>query len=263
MFNLKGNTMTFKDKKEFYSLRKFKGIGLASALIGLAFVSTTVNANENVDVNDIHSSSIVNKVNSDIIIKEPKVEQSAVTTPIEQPKVDTLTTVLVNDQLGVDKSTETKIVEQSKTDVINSEVEKPKLETSVVEKSVETPTIEKPRLKRLLDSNREVTDSDTNIPQPSGNVIASGEDGVPWDLYENGYLLFKPEAGKDTLTNDGPGKTSWKVNHGSKINYVGFTDKVYAPSNSWSLFSRNDAINRDYKFEPSFIESNKLDVSNV
>ena len=37
--------------------------------------------------------------------------------------------------------------------------------------------------------------------RPEGKVIAQGEDGVPWELYENGYLLFKPEPGKDTLTN--------------------------------------------------------------
>ena len=37
--------------------------------------------------------------------------------------------------------------------------------------------------------------------QPEGNIIAQGEDGVPWELYENGYLLFKPTEGKDTLTN--------------------------------------------------------------
>ena len=29
----------FKDKKEYYSLRKFKGVGLASALVGLSFMS--------------------------------------------------------------------------------------------------------------------------------------------------------------------------------------------------------------------------------
>lgn len=32
----------FKDKKEYYSLRKFKGVGLASALVGLAFLSPNV-----------------------------------------------------------------------------------------------------------------------------------------------------------------------------------------------------------------------------
>ena len=28
--------------------------------------------------------------------------------------------------------------------------------------------------------------------QPQGKIIATGEDGVPWELYENGYLLFRP-----------------------------------------------------------------------
>ena len=35
--------------------------------------------------------------------------------------------------------------------------------------------------------------------KPEGNIIAQGEDGVPWELYENGYLLFTPVEGKDTL----------------------------------------------------------------
>lgn len=40
----------FKDKKEYYSLRKFKGVGLASALVGLAFLSPSVLAEEVVTV---------------------------------------------------------------------------------------------------------------------------------------------------------------------------------------------------------------------
>lgn len=28
--------------------------------------------------------------------------------------------------------------------------------------------------------------------QPQGKIIATGEDGVLWELYENGYLLFRP-----------------------------------------------------------------------
>ena len=46
----------------------------------------------------------------------------------------------------------------------------------------------------------EAVHADEATPKPEGNVIARGEDGVPWELYENGYLLFKPESGKDTLT---------------------------------------------------------------
>ena len=57
----------------------------------------------------------------------------------------------------------------------------------------------------------ETPGSTPSTPQPEGNVIARGEDGVPWELYENGYLLFKPEVGKDTLTNNS-GESTWKVN---------------------------------------------------
>ena len=52
--------------------------------------------------------------------------------------------------------------------------------------------------------------------QPQGNIIATGEDGVPWELYENGYLLFKPEINKDTLTNQYPAP-SWKKNMEKKL----------------------------------------------
>ena len=112
--------------------------------------------------------------------------------------------------------------------------------------------------------------------KPEGSIIAQGEDGVPWELYENGYLLFKPEAGKDTLTNN-KGKTSWKVNYGSKIKHVGFTGKVYAPVDSSSLFSINSSTvessydsNGDHiigtvghDFNPVTFDTTHLDTSKV
>ena len=101
--------------------------------------------------------------------------------------------------------------------------------------------------------------------QPEGNIIAQGEDGVPWELYENGYLLFKPTEGKDTLTNaneDGYDAPIWKVAYGSQIKYVGFSGKVYAPEYSGGLFS--PYINGDdFKFQPENIETNKIDTSKV
>lgn len=85
------------------------------------------------------------------------------------------------------------------------------------------------------------------VPKPTGNVIARGEDGVPWGLYENGYLLFKPVAGKNTLTNN-RGETSWK-RHSEKIKYVGFAGKVYTPVDSQYLFDNN------LKFNPVIFKS--------
>ena len=92
-------------------------------------------------------------------------------------------------------------------------------------------------------------------------MIARGEDGVPWELYENGYLLFKPVAGKDTLTNDG-GKPSWKWRYGEQIKYVGFSDKVYAPADSYYLFSQYSDIGT-LNFNPLSLDIRNLDTRYV
>ena len=97
-------------------------------------------------------------------------------------------------------------------------------------------------------------------PKPTGNIIARGEDGVPWELYENGYLLFKPVQGKDTLVNN-LGNSSWKINHGAKIKHLGFTGKVYLPENSKYLFSRYGE--KDYNFNPITFDTDNLDTSKV
>ena len=130
---------------------------------------------------------------------------------------------------------------------------------------------------QAFDNGTENTSNETTKDwKPEGSIIAQGEDGVPWKLYENGYLLFKPEAGKDTLTNN-KGKTSWKVNYGSKIKHVGFAGKVYAPVDSSSLFSINSSTvessydsNGDHiigtvghGFNPVTFDTTHLDTSKV
>ena len=97
---------------------------------------------------------------------------------------------------------------------------------------------------------------------PSGRVIATGEDGVPWELYENGYLLFKPVPGKDTLSNY-EGTTKWKNRHGSSIKYVGFTGKVFAPEDSGNLFGVYAENTINTGFNPIFIDGSKIDTSKV
>ena len=78
---------------------------------------------------------------------------------------------------------------------------------------------------------------DTNKEwKPEGSVIAQGEDGVPWELYENGYLLFKPEPGKDTLSNNG--SMSWKNDYTEQIKAIGFDKDIYFPEYSANLFQR-------------------------
>ena len=97
--------------------------------------------------------------------------------------------------------------------------------------------------------------------RPEGKVIATGEDGVPWELYENGYLLFKPEPGKDTLTNpkrsentEGP---SWKRDD---VKAIGFTDKVYLPEDSSYLFSNGHISGRT---SAEFLDTSKINTSKV
>ena len=108
-------------------------------------------------------------------------------------------------------------------------------------------------------------ESTPSTPQPEGNVIARGEDGVPWELYENGYLLFKPEVGKDTLTNNS-GESTWKVNYGAQIKHVGFADKVYAPENSERLFAKfglSDGTYKDRDFVPLTFDTMHFYTSKV
>ena len=102
-------------------------------------------------------------------------------------------------------------------------------------------------------------------PQPEGNVVARGEDGVPWELYENGYLLFKPVAGKDTLRYSvhNVSLASWKALYANKIKTVGFAGKVYAPENSSYLFSTLTPQIHDSGFNPYFIDTKNLDTSKV
>ena len=107
--------------------------------------------------------------------------------------------------------------------------------------------------------------AETTVYQPQGSVTTRGEDGVPWELYENGYLLFKPVAGKDTLSNNN-GSTRWKDNYGTQIKAIGFSGKVYAPADSRYLFSKNKLENhREVALltDLRYIDASKIDTSKV
>ena len=119
---------------------------------------------------------------------------------------------------------------------------------------------------QAFDNGTETTSNETTKDwKPEGSVVAQGEDGVPWELYENGYLLFKPEPGKDTLTNpkrsentEGP---SWKGLYGEKeVKAIGFTDKVYLPEDSSYLFS-NTHVSGSTLAE--YLDASKIDTSKV
>ena len=87
---------------------------------------------------------------------------------------------------------------------------------------------------QAFDNGNEITSNKTIKDwKPEGKVVATGEDGVPWELYENGYLLFKPVPGKDTIKSYLEQLTLYK----DRITSIHFDSKTYAPENSHSLFA--------------------------
>ena len=92
----------FRDKKEYYSLRKFKGIGLASALVGLAFLSPSVLAEERApssapagEVGVVAptlesiapvTSETVNVVNAPLVVENPTTSSSSKQEEVAKPK---------------------------------------------------------------------------------------------------------------------------------------------------------------------------------
>ena len=91
---------------------------------------------------------------------------------------------------------------------------------------------------------------------------------MPWELYENGYLLFKPVPGKDTLTSIDRSENalapSWKRlnNVGNGVKAIGFTDKVYLPEDSSDLFANSAGQNIGMLYA-EFLDASKIDTSRV
>ena len=80
--------------------------------------------------------------------------------------------------------------------------------------------------------------------KPEGSIIAQGEDGVPWELYENGYLLFKPEVGKNTFVRNN-NLPSWR-NKSEKIKAIGFKYKTYLGDSFYGRLTFANLKNLEY-----------------
>ena len=193
-----------KEKQRIYSYRKFKGIGLASAVIGLAFLNGGLGATP------VHAESLTGD----------NVEHGNTATVEEKPDKVVLKTLK---KLG---------------GVVNT-----------VDKTSETAN-------KVSEAADNVSEAATNeVIRPEGRVIDSGKDGVWWKLYENGYLLFEPEPGKDTVE---PSSARFKYGfhkHQAIVKAVGFTGKTYAPEDSSDLF-------RSF-LKMSYFDGANLDVSRV
>ena len=105
--------------------------------------------------------------------------------------------------------------------------------------------------------------------KPEGKVIETGEDGVPWELYENGYLLFKPEPGKEIL---GKFDSEWHFENTKLFHYLsqenqewkGFRDKIKAISFSGKTYLPVYPLNLFAGFQNlEFFDGENLDVSKI
>ena len=105
--------------------------------------------------------------------------------------------------------------------------------------------------------------------KPEGKVIETGEDGVPWELYENGYLLFKPEPGKEIL---GKFDSEWHFENTKLFHYLsqenqewkGFRDKIKAISFSGKTYLPVYPPNLFGGFQNlEFFDGENLDVSKI
>ena len=96
--------------------------------------------------------------------------------------------------------------------------------------------------------------------KPEGNIIAQGEDGVPWELYENGYLLFKPEPGKNKLLSKVGNDLNWRKH---SIKAIAFTGEVFLPEDSQGLFRGAGTLEDSLLSEVEYIDASKLNTSQV
>ena len=196
--------MKFKDKKEYYSLRKFKGVGLASALVGLAFLAPNVMAEETATVSATSGDvslvkSVDESTDSTIVVSKSSVEKSFVEK--SAPEILEPNVVSVNNddvkpdvdkaldksqKFEEDKSLETKI-DNDKTITNNL------TDTDEEPKFVDSETGRSRRGKRSVD--------EASIAN-HGKLIETDDhdlDGWIGELYEDGTYAVKSSDKKDVI----------------------------------------------------------------
>ena len=114
--------MRFREKKEYYSLRKFKGVGLASALIGAMLLSPSVLAeevqtgNQKAQIAEKSSIEDVSKVNKDVKPNQEKVEIVSQSQEVSKQKTEEHSKTVYNEVDSPKASSEENSQEISKID---------------------------------------------------------------------------------------------------------------------------------------------------
>ena len=190
--------MKFKDKKEYYSLRKFKGVGLASALVGLAFLAPNVMAEEIATVSATSGDvslvkSVDESTDSTIVVSKPSVENfsvekfapeilesNVVSVNNDDVKLDVDKALNKSQKFEEDKSLETKI-DNDKTITNNL------TDTDEEPKFVDSETGRSRRGKRSVDeasiaNHGKLIETDNSI------------NGAIGELYEDGTYIMKADG---------------------------------------------------------------------
>ena len=114
--------------------------------------------------------------------------------------------------------------------------------------------------------NSELVNNETTKQwKPEGNVIAQSEEGVPWELYENGYLLFKPESGNDEIYphNKEEINNNFFKDIREKIKAIGFKSKTYLGSYFYGGLTFAGLENLEYfDGDNLYISKNENDEAN-
>ena len=215
----------FKNKrttKEYYSLRKFKGVGLASALVGLAFLSPSVLADEvgtpvtNASVENVGVSTPNSETPTEVesmvsnVVESNTGEftnRSVVSQPVSKPSVNTYnaTPSIVDSNK---ESADVKVSEASVSD--NKVAETPKLEEVEKSKSdnVEKPksdNVEKPKVRSKRSTESESTAAESPfVSEKAKEVTKELSDSLVMDKGDTASTsatLFKVAEGI-TLTED-------------------------------------------------------------
>ena len=121
--------MKFREKKEYYSLRKFKGIGLASAVIGAMLLSPSVLAeevqtdNQKAQIAEKSPTEDVSKVTKDVKLNQEKVEIVSQSQEVSKQKTEEHPKTVSNEVDSPKTSSEENSQEISKIDK-NTELSK-------------------------------------------------------------------------------------------------------------------------------------------
>ena len=202
--------MKFKDKKEYYSLRKFKGVGLASALVGLAFLAPNVMAEETATVSATSGDvslvkSVDESTDSTIVVSKPSVENSSVekfAPEILEPNVVSVNNddvkPDVDEDLDKSQKLDVSVNEYKEDELLETKIDDDKVIVNNLTDTVEEPKSVDSETGRSRRGKRSVDDASST---DHGKLIYTDTSirGAIGELYEDGTYIMKPDGSGNTV----------------------------------------------------------------